>query len=161
MAEEPASPVSFGMLEHVLGFRMQRLRAALAARMLVAMKRWSLPKGSFMVLALVQANPGLGQTALVRETGIRKTLLVAVLHALEARGLVMRRALTSDHRQKQVYITDAGQTVLTDMAEAVMAIEAPLRTGLSDDTMRQMKAAFDQALAAVHADDGVRETGEA
>jgi len=144
MTEESGSPVSFGMLENVLGFRIQRLRAALTTRTLVAMKRWGLPKGSFMVLALVQENPGLGQTALVHETGIRKTLLVAVLHALEERGLLLRRALATDHRQKQLYITDAGQSVLAEMTESVMAIEAPIRRGLSGEAMHQMRAAFDQ-----------------
>jgi DNA-binding MarR family transcriptional regulator len=161
MTEEAVSPVSFGMLEHVLGFRIQRLRAVLTTRMLVAMKRWGLPKGSFMVLALVEENPGLGQTALVRETGIRKTLLVAVLHALEERGLLVRRALASDHRQKQLYITEAGRSVLTEMAKAVMAIEAPIRHGLSDETMHRMKAAFDQALATMQTDEGASGTGDA
>jgi len=153
MIEEPASAVSFGMLEQVLGFRMQRLRAALAAQMLAAMKRWALPQGAFMVLALVQENPGLSQTMLVRETGIRKTLLVAVLHELEARELLVRRALASDRRHNQLFITDTGQSVLIEMAEVVMDIEAPIREALSDETMRHVKAALDQALAAMRSDE--------
>ena len=71
MARDPSTAVSFGMLEDVLGFRMQRLRAAIAKPLIAGMKRWGLRRGAFMVLALVAENPGLSQTVLVRETGIR------------------------------------------------------------------------------------------
>ena len=149
MASDPSTAVSFGMLEDVLGFRMQRLRAALSKPLLAGMKRWGLRRGAFMVLALVHENPGLSQTALVRETGIRKTLLVALLHELEERGLVLRQELASDRRHNQLFITDAGHAVLVDMADMVAKIEAPIRASLSDSAINEMKAAMDQALLAL------------
>jgi len=147
-------PIAFGLLEDVLGFRLQRLRAALSAPMLAGMRRWGLRRGAFMVLALVQENPGLSQTALVRETGIQKTLLVALLHELQDRGLVVRQALASDRRHNQLFLTDDGRAVVMEMAKVVARIEAPIREALSPDTMRQLKAALDGALIAVR-DDGL------
>jgi DNA-binding MarR family transcriptional regulator len=143
---------AFGLLEDVLGFRMQRLRAALSAPMLVGMRRWGMRRGAFMVLALVKANPGLSQTALVRETGIQKTLLVALLHELEERGLVVRRALESDRRHNQLFLTDAGEIAVNEMAEIVARIEAPIRRALSPAKIAQLKEALDCALAAVQDD---------
>ena len=137
------------MLEDVLGFRMQRLRAAISQPLLAGMKRWGLRRGAFMVLALVHHNPGLSQTVLVRETGIRKSLLVALLHELEERGLVLRQERASDRRHNQLFITDAGSSVLTEMADMVARIEAPIWAALSDDAIRQLKDAMDQALAAL------------
>lgn len=146
------APAAFGLLEDVLGFRMQRLRAALSAPMLVGMRRWGMRRGAFMVLALVKANPGLSQTALVRETGIQKTLLVALLHELEERGLVVRRALESDRRHNQLFLTEAGETAVNEMAEIVARIEAPIRRALSPAKIAQLKEALDCALAAVQDD---------
>lgn len=152
MADDAPPPVAFGILDEVLGFRLQRLRAALSAPTLAGMKKWGLRRGGFMVLALIQENPGLSQTALVRETGIPKTLLVALLHELEARGLVMRQSLASDRRHNQLFITEAGRTMVAEMAGVVARIEAPIRTALSPQTLDQLKTAIDQALAALHAD---------
>ena len=151
MARDPSTAVSFGMLEDVLGFRMQRLRAAIAKPLIAGMKRWGLRRGAFMVLALVAENPGLSQTVLVRETGIRKSLLVALLHELEERGLVQRRERASDRRHNQLFITDAGRTVLGEMAAMVAEIEAPIHAALSDASIGQMKKTMDEALAALAA----------
>ena len=137
------------MLENVLGFRLQRLRAALSAPTLAGMKPWGLRRGGFMVLALVQENPGLSQTALVRETGIQKTLLVALLHELEERALVVRRTQASDRRHNQIFITDAGRAIVADMAEVVARIEAPIREALSSEALDLLKTTIDQALAAL------------
>lgn len=154
MPNDPAQLVSFGMLEDVLGFRMQRLRSVLSGQMLAAMKRWGLRKGAFMVLALVQENPGLSQTALVHETGIRKTLLVALIHELEERGFVIRQARESDRRHNQLFITEAGREIVSAMAEIVMRIEAPIREALSVATLQQFKSALDQAFAAASGSKG-------
>lgn len=146
------APIAFGLLEDVLGFRMQRLRAALSAPMLVGMRRWGLRRGAFMVLALIKENPGLSQTALVRETGIQKTLLVALLHELEERGLVVRKALASDRRHNQLFLTGTGDTAVNEMAGIVARIEAPIRQALSPTKIAALKEALDCALAAVQDD---------
>jgi DNA-binding MarR family transcriptional regulator len=148
-SEDAPKPIAFGLLEDVLGFRMQRLRAALSAPMIVGMRRWGLRRGAFMVLALVEANPGLSQTALVRETGIQKTLLVALLHDLEERGLMVRQALASDRRHNQLFLTDAGHSAVSEMAAIVSRIEAPIHQTLSPVAVAQFKAALDCALAAI------------
>lgn len=153
MADDPSQPLSYGLLEDVLGFRLQRLRAALSVPLLAEMKRWGLRRGAFMVLALVQENPGMSQTALVREIGIRKSLLVALLHEFEDRDLVVRRALASDRRHNELFITDAGREILREMAETVAQLEAPIRKALSEDTLRELKSTLDQALAALHGSD--------
>ena len=149
MSDDLPHSMSFGMLEDVLGFRIQRLRAALSAPTLAGMKRWGLRRGGFMVLALIQENPGLSQTALVRETGIQKSLLVALLHELEERALVERRALAADRRHNQLFITDAGRMLVAEMAEVVTQVEAPIRAALSPATLNQLKASIDAALAAM------------
>ncbi|WP_404714137.1 MarR family winged helix-turn-helix transcriptional regulator [Sphingomonas sp. MMS24-J13] len=128
------------------------MRAALSAPMIVGMRRWGLRRGAFMVLALVKANPGLSQTALVRETGIQKTLLVALLHELEDRGLVVRQALASDRRHNQLFLTDAGHAAVREMGEIVSRIEAPIHQALSPAAIDQLKAALDCALAAIQQD---------
>lgn len=148
MPDDPATPVSFGMLEDVLGFRMQRLRSVLSGQMVAGMKHWGLRRGAFMVLALVQDNPGISQTVLVRETGIRKTLLVALLHELEDRALIVRQTRASDRRHNQLFVTDAGREIVSAMADLVARVEAPIRAALSDEALAQLKAALDQAFAA-------------
>jgi DNA-binding MarR family transcriptional regulator len=154
--EDTPTPIAFGLLEDVLGFRMQRLRAALSAPMIVGMRRWGLRRGAFMVLALVKANPGLSQTALVHETGIQKTLLVALLHELEERGLVVRQTLASDRRHNQLFLTEAGDAAVGEMAEIVARIEAPIHQALSSAALNELKTALDRALAAIE-QDGARE----
>ncbi|WP_052440859.1 MarR family winged helix-turn-helix transcriptional regulator [Streptacidiphilus anmyonensis] len=69
------------------------------------------------------------QRQLVDSMDADKSAVVRALDALEARGLVRREPHPTDRRAHAIVITEAGQTLLGRVAEAVRRTEEQLTTG--------------------------------
>jgi len=115
-----------GRLGNMLGFQ---LRLAHAASFRAFSQRIGPEDGNpawFSVLALIEANPGLGQTELSRAAGRDKSTLTATLSALMQDGLVVRRQDDQDRRRYALALTPEGQKALERMAAHAAAHEAEL-----------------------------------
>src|ERR1700754_1017448 len=74
----------------------------------------------YSILSVVDAQPGLEQSALAKEVGVDRTTLANVVARLVKRGLLRRHQGEEDRRLKHVYPTAACRKLLKDM-------EAPAR----------------------------------
>ena len=79
--------------------------------------------GSFGVLTLIRANPGITQVALAAAFGVDKSTMSPVIVRLEKRGLVRREVLASDRRCHALYLEASAEPQFLAAREKVRAFE--------------------------------------
>jgi DNA-binding MarR family transcriptional regulator len=89
------------------------------------------PRG-FSVLRSVGFHEGQSQQALASSLAIPASRMVAILDALEAKGLLERRFRDNDRRTRAVHLTEAGKALLQKAFEIAMAHEKWVCEALSD-----------------------------
>ncbi len=72
------------------------------------------------VLRLIAAAPGINQRTLGERLGIFPSRLVALLDALEQKGLLERRRVPEDRRNHALHLTAAGGQALQAIGKAAM-----------------------------------------
>ena len=131
----PAAP-RVGRLETLLGYQLRRAQLVAFQSFAETMGGFGLSPGQLGVLCLVEANPGLNQTALGRAHGVERSSVVAVLDRLEKRDLLRRTK--PDRRSHALYLTDAGRQLLAELCPALEAHERQIAAGLSDEERAQL-----------------------
>ncbi len=84
------------------------------------------------ILRLLGLEPGISQQELARRLGMYPSRLVAMIDALEERGLVARREHASDRRTHALELSGAGREALRAVATAAKAHEGVMCDGLSE-----------------------------
>lgn len=132
-AADPA--VDYTLLPSLVGYRLRRAQLAVfqhfARTMQARLGRERLSPGEFGVLSLIEANPGLSQTALAAAIGTDRSTMVPILDRLERRGLVERRAVPLDRRRHALALGEQGRKLLAKFREAVLGHEQRIAAGLS------------------------------
>ncbi len=80
-----------------------------------------------IALEFIAHNPTISQRAIAEHIGTTPTVLVGVLDALTARGLVQRIRSSEDRRRHSVQVTEAGRDTCVDVATAALQVEETLR----------------------------------
>jgi DNA-binding MarR family transcriptional regulator len=103
--------------------RLERALIAVEQPILVAhaVSMWG-----YMVLTALRSEPMRTQAALARAIGADKTRLIAVLDALQQRGLIEREPDPADRRVRLLGLTEAGQRVHATIRAAIRAEEERL-----------------------------------
>lgn len=99
------------LIQELLNFS-RKLRAHFDA--LVRQKGLTLPR--VRVLYTLLAEDGQTQKALADELEIETPTLVRLLDSMEDQGLIERRALKTDRRAKQIFMTSTGAAVAAEMS---------------------------------------------
>ncbi|NUR90623.1 MAG: MarR family transcriptional regulator [Nonomuraea sp.] len=84
------------------------------------------------VLAVLDAGQAISQQDAATRLGIDRTTMVAMVDALERKGLVARRPDPADRRRNLVELTEHGTRVLRDGGAAVEKAEAEFLAELPD-----------------------------
>lgn len=114
-----------------------------------------LQQGDVSVLAALWRRPeGLRPLELRRTMLIGSGTLTARLDRLEAAGLLERRPDPSDRRGRTLHLTDAGQRLVPEVVEALLAIENELLAALSPTARRRLDADLGRLLGAVEDERG-------
>jgi DNA-binding MarR family transcriptional regulator len=90
------------------------------------------------LMLLAQAGP-MSQQALVEALDVDPSVLVAILNGLEGDGLAERRRDPADRRRHIVEMTAAGASALTDVENAVAAVERDLFADLGDTDIARLR----------------------
>jgi DNA-binding MarR family transcriptional regulator len=141
-----------GLLEGRIGPRVRLLRNALTARVVTSFASFDLPSGAFTMLALIGANPGCSQTELARESGLDKSVIVALIDELESKELVTRTRSKEDRRRYILTLTTQGEQMMAGMHAASHRIEKPIVEALSPDEIRTLTELLDRAYDALLGD---------
>jgi DNA-binding MarR family transcriptional regulator len=129
-----ASELVMGELAELLGYALKRAQLRVFEDFLQSVAPVQLTPAQFSVLLLLDANPGRNQTELASTLGILRPNFVAMLDALEGRGLVLRTRSPNDRRSHILVLTDKGRATLTRAKKLVATRhEARLSELLGED----------------------------
>ena len=121
------------LLKHAYLDAERRVDAALVA--------FGLNARELGVLVAVAGPEPLSQQQLAQRLGVDRTTMVALLDALERKGVVGRRPHTADRRRNVVELTDTGRVTFDQALIARDAAEAnflgPLNSGADAQRLRE------------------------
>ena len=120
------SSLRFGFLIH----DVSRLRRIVVDR---ALKPLGLTRSQWWVLAFLSRRDGMTQTALAADLDLTKVAIGGLVDRMEAAGFVERRSDERDARARRVYLTRAGQRLVSTIRESVDAVEADILATVSED----------------------------
>ncbi len=84
------------------------------------------------ILRAIAGEPGRSQQALSEQLGLLPSRVVAFIDDLEHRGLLQRRRNPGDRRLYALYLTEQGEALMAELAEASDAHEEELTAGLTE-----------------------------
>ena len=121
-----APPVDLGPLGDKIGYVLRRAQLAVFDDVIRSFAELDLRPGQYSVLAVVGHRPGLKQSSVAAALGIQRANFVALINALERRGLARRSAVPNDRRSYALHLTPEGERVLARANACVAVVEARL-----------------------------------
>lgn len=122
--------VDYGMLTQLVGYYLRRAQTVVFDDFMRSLADDRITPGQFGVLIIIEANPGISQSALARALGIERSTMVAVLDELERRGLAERRQARHDRRSHALELTAKGRALLAAVKPKVRRHERRIASDL-------------------------------
>ncbi|MGV4925285.1 MarR family transcriptional regulator [Streptomyces sp. BHT-5-2] len=113
------------------GYQVRRLYQAYLAVWVRAVDP-TLTGPQFAVLTAVGATPGRDQRSMASVVALDTSTMADVARRLESRGLIVRRADTSDGRRKLLFLTEDGERTLRAAQERVQRLDERLMAPYDD-----------------------------
>jgi DNA-binding MarR family transcriptional regulator len=129
--------LDFAELPSYVGYQVRRAQAAIFGRFETTLADFDLTPGSFGVLTLIKANPGITQVALAAAFGVDKSTMSPVIVRLEKRGLIRREVLPSDRRCHALFFEPGAGAYFAAARDKVRAFEEGLAARLSKAEQRE------------------------
>src|SRR5262245_20495393 len=138
-SEEKNEPrIDFDELPGYVGYQVRRTQAAIFADFEASLKELDFTPGSFGVLTLIRANPGITQVALAAAFSVDKSTMSPVIVRLEGRGLIRREVQASDRRRHALYLETSAEATYLAAREKVRAFEASIAARLTRTEQREL-----------------------
>jgi DNA-binding MarR family transcriptional regulator len=132
-----AMAVDLGPLDDSFGYLLRRAQVAVFQSFFELFAEFDIRPAQYSVLTAIERNPGLSQNRLANALGIKKTNLVAMIDALENRGLARRKPTDGDRRSHALYLTPKGTGLIGRLHEQnAMLNRRILRTIPKDERKR-------------------------
>ena len=130
--------IDFDELPSYVGYQVRRTQATIFADFEATLANLDFTPGSFGVLTLIRANPGITQVALAAAFAVDKSTMSPVIFRLEKRGLVRREVLASDRRCHALYLEEAAEPQFLAAREKIRAFEGSVASRLSRPEQREL-----------------------
>ena len=137
-ANSGTTEINFDILPTLIGYHLRRAQITVFNDFVKMMSEMQITPGQFGVALLIGANPGLTQSALARAVGIERSTMVAVIDALEARGLVERRPSPVDRRSYALVLSEQGNDLIAKIKPMVADHEDRIAANLSHEERAQL-----------------------
>lgn len=122
--ETPKGHLAEGGLHGIVGYQLAQARLTTNQLFVENIgSPFGLRPVAFTILALVERNPGVSARQLARALAVTPPNLTTWLEQLERRGLVGRERSAADRRSHHVTLTPAGQALVRDATQRVLAAE--------------------------------------
>jgi DNA-binding MarR family transcriptional regulator len=112
LAPDRSDGLKLGTLDGHLGYFLRRLQVTVFKDFIRTLAPMDVRPAQYSVLLLIEANPGRSQAAIGQALDIERARLARMLHVLEGRGWIERRAANGDGRSHSLYLTRAGEKAL-------------------------------------------------
>lgn len=108
--QETAETGTAGIPEmgEIVGYKLRLAQLVVFQDFIESFSRMKLRPAEFSVLALIGRTPGLKQTEVAGQLGIKRANFVALMDGLERRGLAERRKAANDKRSHSLHLTPEG-----------------------------------------------------
>lgn len=136
--EAGAHRIDFDELPTYVGYQVRRTQARIFAELEATLGDFDVTPGSFGVLTLIRANPGITQVALAAAFGIDKSTMSPVIFRLEKRGLIRRQVLASDRRCHALFLEPSAEPAFLAAREKFRAVEAGVAARLTKSEQREL-----------------------
>ncbi|MFB4281699.1 MarR family winged helix-turn-helix transcriptional regulator [Nonomuraea sp. MTCD27] len=136
------------MSKRRLGYLLKHANLRLADLTGPALEPYGIDGREFAVLSVLGAPEPLSQLEAAQRLGIDRTTMVALVDALERKGLVGRRPHPGDRRKNMVEPTGRGRETLAEATRAVDAAEAAFLAVLPDKDARLLKDVLERLVRA-------------
>ena len=120
-------PDEIGALDAILGFHIRLAHGAVQRHFGDHFADLDLTQKQVSVLWLAHDQPGIAQTDLSRRLQMDRATTMAIVHALERRGLLARGPAETDRRRIALTLTPEGRTTLAEARKAIETHEAWLK----------------------------------
>ncbi len=130
LAPDQTDRLKLGTLDGHLGYFLRRLQVSVFKDFMRTLAPMDVRPAQYSVLLLVEANPGRSQAAIGQALDIERARLARLLHVLEGRGWIERRAANGDGRSHSLYLTRAGEKALVRIKALAARHEAWLAESL-------------------------------
>jgi DNA-binding MarR family transcriptional regulator len=108
----PAERLDLGHLNQHVGYFIRRLQVAVFKDFIQRLSEMNVRPAQYSVLLVIEANPGRSQAAIGQALSIERARLARLLHELERRKWIDRRASGSDGRSHSLFLTPEGEKAL-------------------------------------------------
>jgi DNA-binding MarR family transcriptional regulator len=115
---------ALGLLTDHVGFHLRLAQLAVFKDFEQGLGEIGISPAIYSVLEILQQNPGLTQSKLAAVVRLERSSVVPMLDKLGQRGLVERRASTTDRRHNHLYLTPDGIRLLRQANERALQHEA-------------------------------------
>lgn len=139
--------LSFSGLDEILGFRVRMAHTNMYRDFTAALQGLALTQKQAATLWLIDANPGTSQAALAGALSMDRATMMAIVDRLEESGFVIRKRSAADRRRQELYLTPAGQKVLTKARAAITRHERHFTSRLTPDELKGLLAALNKLAA--------------
>ena len=130
--------IDFDELPSYVGYQVRRTQAKIFSEFETTLKDFDFTPGSFGVLTLIRANPGITQVTLAAAFGVDKSTMSPVIFRLEKRGLIRREILPSDRRCHALFFDEAGEQTFLAAREKIRFFEENVAARLSRLEQREL-----------------------
>jgi DNA-binding MarR family transcriptional regulator len=139
----PTEKLELGELNGHIGYFLRRLQVAVFKDFIRTLATMRLRPAQYSVMVVIEHNPGRSQAAIGQALNIERARLARLLHVLERRKWIQRRAAAGDGRSHSLFLTSEGEKafarikVLTQRHEAeITAFVGAKRRALLMDLLR-------------------------
>ncbi len=119
--ERRVDGIDYGVLDELVGYALRRAQIAIYVDFERTLGDRGMTPQRFSAMVVIAGNPGITQRDLGEVLGIARSGVVQLVHALEARGWVVREPDAGDARAWRLRPTDAGRASLADARRRVRA----------------------------------------
>lgn len=127
------NPVDFGILNSLVGYRLRRAQMNFFTNFSEVCSDLGISPGLFAVIAIVDKNPGLTQTAVAQALGNDRSAMVAAVDKLEGMDVIERRPAKNDRRSYALFMTKYGAEFFQQLSARVTEHEKIMTARLKGD----------------------------
>jgi DNA-binding MarR family transcriptional regulator len=131
-----------------LGYLLKHVYLRVSEASALALAPFGIDGRELAVLAVLAAEYPLSQLEAAGRLGVDRTTMVALVDALEAKGLVERRRSSQDRRKNTVQLTPMGQDCLRQAEHAREEMERQFLAPLSPSDANQLVRALQTLVTA-------------
>jgi DNA-binding MarR family transcriptional regulator len=145
---DPAAPDRVRAHDDVLGYLLKHAHLALEQRTDAALADMGLTARDLGVLRVIAGGEARSQQEVATVLGVDRTSMVALLDALERRGIIARKPSEHDRRRNTVELTHDGHSLFQRAEQHSIQAEQAFTAALGDTGGAELRQALQAVLDA-------------